>query len=666
MPFPLKFPKKKSAPIPENQQPPNCADTPEKDDDYKKINASEFVNYTKWAMKLLFSVDPLNSSVYFVIKFITQYGDLVNAYIMARITDVLVRIATVPGTNYTELYPLVGAQIAFNVSEGILKLISMHSILKIRFFSRIKLKQKLYYKIKDLGIQTLEQPEIANKMSRADETIFSIVSYFTEATNILAKVVKLFSTTLIIVKFLPGFSLLVIFAYIPYILLDKKMRFMLYKFDYETTEGRRMANASAGKLTASNTLPEVNINGSFSFFDKKYMDFFTWGGNMQLQIYKTWRSLSFIYNIFLDSIMIFGFFLIVKKLMNKLISIGDVTFWLRILGTFKSLVGDVTQQINDLFEFSLRLKDSYLLFHTTPAFQDGTIEISKLTAGPAIEFKDVSFSYPGSADALRQDRRASSFAPLAGDSIPVARPQGIVSQSKKLVLKNLNLTIGAREKIAIVGHNGAGKTTLVKLLCRFYQPCEGNILINGTNLSDIKIDSFYKNIGVLWQDYNRYGHLTAKENIYLGDPVSPVDEERIVEAAKAADALKFIEDYPAKFDQILSENFKKGIRPSTGQWQKIAIARFFYRNSPLVIFDEPTASIDPVSEYNIFNKIYEFFNGKTVIIISHRFSTVRNADRIIVMNEGEMVEQGTHKELMAIEKGYYKTAFNLQAEGYKE
>jgi len=136
-------------------------------------------------------------------------------------------------------------------------------------------------------------------------------------------------------------------------------------------------------------------------------------------------------------------------------------------------------------------------------------------------------------------------------------------------------------------------------------------------------------------------------------------------AAQTADAIDFIEEYPKKFDTIMSERYKGGIRPSTGQWQKIALARFFYRNPPLVIFDEPTASIDPDSEYNIFSKIYDFFEDKTVIIISHRFSTVRNADRIIVLDNGEIAEQGTHEELIKL-GGKYANSFKLQAEGYKE
>jgi ATP-binding cassette subfamily B protein len=234
----------------------------------------------------------------------------------------------------------------------------------------------------------------------------------------------------------------------------------------------------------------------------------------------------------------------------------------------------------------------------------------------------------------------------------------------KNIFENLNLTIRSGEKLAIVGHNGAGKTTLIKLLSRLYQVNSGSILINGENINDIKVNDWYKNIGVLFQDYNVYPHLSAAENIYIGRTSKQADMEQVKTAAKHADADEFISEYGSGYEQILSERYKGGIRPSTGQWQKISLARFFYRDASLVIFDEPTAAIDAVSEYKIFNRIYNFFSNKTVIIISHRFSTVRNADRIIVMDQGKIVEEGTHNQLMEL-GGTYAHAFKLQAEGYQ-
>jgi ATP-binding cassette, subfamily B, bacterial len=197
-----------------------------------------------------------------------------------------------------------------------------------------------------------------------------------------------------------------------------------------------------------------------------------------------------------------------------------------------------------------------------------------------------------------------------------------------------------------------------------YQATSGSILINNVNINDLSAESLHANMGVLFQDFNTYSYLNVRDNIMLGKPDAPIDENAIQAAAENADAVEYINNLSQGFDNLLSERYKGGIKLSTGQWQKLAIARFFYRNAPLLIFDEPTASIDAMSEYNIFNRIYSFFKDKTVILISHRFSTVRNADRILVLNHGKIVEEGTHEELMKL-GGEYTRSFTLQAEGYK-
>jgi len=259
------------------------------------------------------------------------------------------------------------------------------------------------------------------------------------------------------------------------------------------------------------------------------------------------------------------------------------------------------------------------------------ITLSVLKTGPGIKFSSVSFRYPNTT---------------------------------KNVLTDIDIDIKPGEKIAIVGNNGAGKTTLVKLICRYYQTTTGEILINDNRLNDLKIDSWYQNIGVLFQDYNLFEHLTPSESIRIGRYRHNFDPKEISTAAKMAEAHDFISTLPEGYQTILSERYKGGVRPSTGQAQKIVIARFFYRNAPLAIFDEPTASIDALAEKKIFDRIYQFFTGKTVILISHRFSTVRNADRIIVLDQGRIAEQGSHTQLMK-QKGIYAHSFQLQAAGYK-
>ncbi len=300
------------------------------------------------------------------------------------------------------------------------------------------------------------------------------------------------------------------------------------------------------------------------------------------------------------------------------------------INTFYDGIEAFSAEIVAFRDFVMKAKEVYLFFNLEPIIGDGDIKLPRLDEPPVIELKNISFHYPNA------DRN---------------------------IFDKFSLKIKKGEKIAIVGENGAGKTTLIKLISRIYDPQKGEILINGIDLKNIKINDWYKNIGVLFQDYNFYGELTAKENIYIGKSIKPIDEEKILEAAKNADAHDFIMEYENGYDTIMSERFDGGIRPSSGQRQKIAIARFFYRNAPVAIFDEPTSAIDAMSEYRIFNRIYKFFENKTVVIISHRFSTVRNADRIIVLHNGEITEEGSHEQLMK-NKGRYFTAFSKQAEGY--
>ena len=246
-----------------------------------------------------------------------------------------------------------------------------------------------------------------------------------------------------------------------------------------------------------------------------------------------------------------------------------------------------------------------------------------------IEFKNVWFKYPG---------------------------------TDRWIFENLNLVIEPGEHFALVGENGVGKTTLVKLLLRFYDVNEGSIQVNGVNLKDLNLNSWYSQLGTLFQDFNGYP-LDIKNNITISQP-GKVDDERLTIAIKESGVDEIVKKMPYGLETVLDSSFKKGIEPSGGQWQRVALARAFYRNPNVLILDEPTAAIDAKAEYTIFNSIFKNQKQKSAIIISHRFSTVRRADKIIVLNKGKIVEQGSHIELMKA-NGLYKEMFDRQAEGYK-
>ncbi|HSH55671.1 MAG TPA: ABC transporter ATP-binding protein [Candidatus Limnocylindrales bacterium] len=249
---------------------------------------------------------------------------------------------------------------------------------------------------------------------------------------------------------------------------------------------------------------------------------------------------------------------------------------------------------------------------------------------PSIEFENVSFSYPGQEAA---------------------------------VFKNLSFTIASGERVAIVGENGAGKSTLIKLLLRFYRPTGGRILIDGHDLQDIAIESWYEQLATLFQDFNQYP-FPISENIEVAKPTYAGDQQRLLEAAKLSNVDSFVQNYKFGWETVLDNSFEKGVEPSGGQWQRVALARAFYRHANVLILDEPTAAIDAKAEYDIFNNIFKHYQEKTAIIVSHRFSTVRKADRILVFEHGKVVEAGSHSELI-MRRGLYADMFNKQAEGYR-
>lgn len=327
------------------------------------------------------------------------------------------------------------------------------------------------------------------------------------------------------------------------------------------------------------------------------------------------------------SVLVWAVFLVLRGQ----VLIGAFTFVWASITDFRSSLSSLFKNLSGQYQDSLFVTDLFKVLDMPPVIPK-PYPGKRLGKGgvPHIAFDHVSFRYPG---------------------------------TQKWVLRDINLQIPPGTKIAFVGVNGAGKTTLVKLLCRFYDPTEGRILVNGVDLRELQLDGWYDKMGVLFQEYNRY-QMPVRDGVALGSVQTKFSGARVREAAMGSEADSFISKWEKGYEQELGKQFTGGIEPSVGQWQKLALARVLYRDPAVYILDEPTASVDAEAEAHIFEKLESAAHGKTMFLISHRFSTVRKADSICVLSDGGVLELGSHTDLLA-QQGTYARLFKLQAKGYE-
>src|SRR5580700_5339304 len=482
-----------------------------------------------------------------------------------------------------------------------------------------------------LDLEDFEDPEFQDQLERARRQTSGRMTLMGQLLGQAQDMVTVASFIAGFIFFAPWLIALLLLALVPAFLGEAHFNAQSYSLDFGRTPERRELDYVRQTAASVETAKEVKIFGLNGFLIDRYIrlanDFYA--ANRKLAIRRArWGG-------FFTAIGTIGYYLayayIAWRTLTGEFSVGDLTFLAGSFRRLRTLLEGLLTSFSTTAGQALYLNDLFSFFQVEPEILSP--DNPRPFPQPIREgfvFDDVGFRYP---------------------------------DAERWAVRHLSFELHAGEVLALVGENGAGKTTLVKLLTRLYDPDEGRILLDGHDLREYDLDALRGNIGVIFQDFVRF-NLTAGDNIAVGKIAERTDTARIERAAMRSQADEVINRLPAGYQQMIGKRFKNGVELSGGEWQKIAIARAYMREAAVLVLDEPTAALDARSEFEVFKRFKELSNGKTAVLISHRFSSVRMADRILVLADGIVEAAGTHDELMK-QSGRYSELFELQAAGYR-
>ncbi len=557
------------------------------------------------------------------------------AYVGQLIVDAVVAAIQAPAeakeaaTSLTIYYVLCEAGLVVFFT-GVQRLNSVcQSILRVLLGNKINVM--ILEKSLTLELQHFEDSEYYDKLVRARREASSRpLSLVIRTFDLLRELISLASYGVLLFQFSPWAVLLLGFAGLPAFMAEAKFSGEAFRNQRARSAERRMQIYLEMVLTREDGVKEVKLLKIGRLFLQRYIDIF-------LAIYKEDRNLvlrrglwGYVLGLVASGAFYFAYGWVVFATIAATITLGQMTMYIAVFRQGQNSVTSSLTAVNGMYEDNLYLSNLVeFLEHEVPEASGTHKEGPDPTDG--IRFEQVSFFYP---------------------------------HSDTPALHNVNLHIRAGESLAIVGENGSGKTTLIKLLTRLYSPTHGRILLEGLDLQEWDIETLRYKIGVIFQDFSRY-QLKVGDNIGIGDVDNMAVRPQVEAAAKDGLAADFIEHLPQNYDTQLGTWFKGGKELSGGQWQKIALSRAFMRShADVLILDEPTAAIDAQAEADIFAHFRELTANRISIIISHRFSTVRIADHIIVLDHGQITEEGSHDSLLQVD-GHYARLFKLQAQGYQ-
>ncbi|AFZ11455.1 Xenobiotic-transporting ATPase [Crinalium epipsammum PCC 9333] len=490
----------------------------------------------------------------------------------------------------------------------------------------------LFKKAIEIDLESYESPLHQDILERAKwEAPHRPSRMLNNLTSAIASSISLLAIAGLLISLHWGLLGVLLFASIPTMAIRIRQSKVLYKWHRHQTEVERKANYYGHLLLGNHPAKEIRLFNLGNLFIERFYNIRQQLFQQKLAITKRQASTRLLAQGCTGIAILATYGFIIHQTIYGKFQLGDLVLYSQTFQRGQGALKDLISNLAGLHENNLFLADLFEFLALKPNLIESAHP--KLVPRPmqqGIEFKNVSFRY---------------------------------QNSPRQAIKQVNLTIAPGEIIALVGENGSGKTTLVKLLCCLYDVTQGSITIDGINLRQFSTTDLRRQIGVIFQDYTRY-QLTVADNIWLGNIDLPLTSEKFTQAARQSGADAVIQSLPQGYETLLGTWFKGGEELSGGQWQKIALARAFLRDAQLVVLDEPTSAMDAKAEAEVFEKFRDLMRDRSALLITHRLSTVKMADRIYVIHQGEIVENGTHDQLMALQ-GTYAHLFETQARNYQ-
>ena len=601
--------------------------------DDQKTNIKSSFNALIYIPRFFKEIWKVNKSLFLLSAFCRLIGALLPVVILwigKLIIDEIILQISLDNPEYYTLWTYVAVEFGLIIlSDLISRAISLTDGLLGDEYN-IATSVTIIKKTNQINISLLEDSEFYDKLERARTQTTGRVALM---SNVLGQAQSAISITTLIaglIYFEPYLIILLVLSIIPSFINEVRYSQRQYSLARSWTSERRELDYLRFIGANDKTAKEIKLFGLTDFVVNRFKNL----SEEYYQLNKTLAikrsALGFLFNV-LGSLSYYGAYVfIIYRVLSGAITLGELTF---LSGSFNRLM----RNLQDFFSKFTRISESALYLKDYFDFIDISI-VSKVKENiplpkhitKGFEFKDVHFAYPN---------------------------------SEVEILKGISFNLKAGEKLAFVGQNGAGKTTLIKLLLRFYEPTSGEILLDGININRFNIAEYQEYFGVIFQDFFRY-EFTVRENIAIGNIDELENQSKIENAAELSLANDVVAELKHGYNQQLGKRFSNGQELSGGQWQKVALARAYMKNAEVMILDEPTSALDARAESEVFGRFIGLTEGKTSIIISHRFSTVRQANRILVLEHGKVLEIGTHEELMT-NKNLYSELFALQAEGYQ-